>query len=385
MTASLLLTVLAAATLVVWMLTVFALVYGNSRIRFLTQIAPASAPAPRVSVIVAARDEERGIEPALASLLRQDYAALEVVVVDDRSSDRTGEILRRMSAGEPRLHVVTVESLPDGWLGKNHALQLGAGRATGEILLFTDADIVMEPSTVARAVGYLERERLDHVAVAPELKMPGPLLDLFGGVFAVFFAQYARPWLARDPRSSAHIGIGAFNMVRARAYHAAGGHAPIAMRPDDDMKLGKLLKQNGFRQDVLFGRGLVSVEWYSSFGEVVRGLEKNSFAGLDYSVVRVVGSAVVLLALNVLPWVALLLTSGAAWWLNAGSVLLMVALFAASSRASGANPLLGVGFPIATLLFIYILVRATVLTLRNGGIRWRDTHYPLEQLRANRV
>jgi glycosyltransferase involved in cell wall biosynthesis len=308
-----------------------------------------------------------------------------VVVVDDRSSDRTGEILRRMQREHPQLQVVRIDELPGGWLGKCHAMQRGADAADGELLLFTDADVVMRPSTVARAAAYLQRERLDHVAIAPELVMPGALLDLFGGAFSVFFAQYSRPWKARDPESPRHIGIGAFNLVRAEAYRAVDGHAPIAMRPDDDMKLGKLLKKNGYRQDVLFGRGMISVEWYASLREVVRGLEKNSFAGLEYSVVSVLGATCALLLLNVWPWAALLLTGGTAWWLNAGSALLMFSLFAGATRASGANPLLGLGYPVATLLFLYIVLRATWLTLRNDGIDWRGTHYPLDALRANRV
>lgn len=377
---------LAAATLLAWLATSIEIVRGNRRIAFLRDVEPLAPPAaPSVSVVIAARDEARNIEAALQSVLRQEYPALQVVVVDDRSSDGTGEILRRMRREHRRLEVVRVDALPAGWLGKCHALQRGAEAAGGELLLFTDADVVMRPTTVARAAAYLQRERLDHVAIAPELQMPGPLLDLFGGAFAVFFAQYSQPWKARDPKSPRHIGIGAFNLVRAAAYRAAGGHAPIAMRPDDDMKLGKLLKKNGFRQDVLFGRGMISVEWYATLREVVRGLEKNSFAGLEYSLAAVLGATLALLLLNVWPWAALLLTGGAAWWLNAASAFLMFSLFAGATRASGAHPLLGLGYPLATLLFLYIVLRATWLTLRNDGIDWRGTHYPLAALRANRV
>jgi hypothetical protein len=232
---------------------------------------------------------------------------------------------------------------------------------------------------------YGVRERLDHLTVTPRLVMPGPLLDAFAGAFAVFFARFAKPWKARDPRSRRHVGIGAFNLVRASAYAAVGGHRPLAMRPDDDLKLGKVLKAAGFRQDLALGEDMVSVEWYATLGEAVRGLEKNTFAGLNYSVVSVVLACLVSLAIDVWPFVAVPLTHGPTRWLNALSASVAVLTYVGSTRASGTRPVYGLAYPIAALLILFIVVRSTVLALRNGGIRWRDTLYPLDQLRANRV
>jgi glycosyltransferase involved in cell wall biosynthesis len=385
---------LAALTLLIVLLNATRAGIGNRSIRHLRDIPVAPHPdMPRVSVVVAARNEERNIEEALQSLLRQVYPELEVIVVNDRSTDGTGAILDRMAAqhgaarhaGGPQLRIVHLTSLPTGWLGKNHALQRGAEQATGEVLLFTDADVVMEPSSVAHAVHYLVGERLDHLAVTPELVMPGPMLDLFGGTFAILFAQYAQPWKARDPRSKRHIGIGAFNMVRTHAYHAVGGHGTIRMRPDDDLKLGKIIKQHGFWQEMLFGYGMIRVEWYSSVGEAVRGLEKNSFAGVGYSVAAVVATTAALLLFNVWPFLAVFLTGGITQALNAATAILIVALYAGSTRVSGSSPFYGIGFPVATLLIIYILWRSMLYVLINGGIDWRGTHYSLAELRANRV
>lgn len=377
---------LSALTLALWLAVLLDSALGARRIGSLRDAEPvADAGAPRVSVVVAARNEARAIEHALASVLAQRYPDLEVIVVDDRSTDATGAILDRISIGHPRLHVAHLDALPPGWLGKNHAMQRGAAAATGDWILFTDADVVMETRAIARAVGFAEREGLDHLTVTPRLLMPGPALDLFAGTFGLLFAQYSRPWKARDPRSRAHIGIGAFNLVRASAYRAAGGHAPIAMRPDDDLKLGKLLKQNGFRQDLLFGRDAVSVEWYSTIGEAVRGLEKNSFAGAGYSVPAVLASSLALLALDVWPFLAVLVTAGPTRWLYLASVAVILAIYAGSTRGSGTRPWLAPLFPLGVLLLVYILLRSTWLAVRNGGIRWRDTFYPLEELRRNRV
>lgn len=377
---------LAVLTFGVWVAVLLDSALGARGIRFLEESEPvADTEAPRVSVVIAARNEERAIENALGSVLGQRYPDLEVIVVDDRSTDATGAILDRMSIGHPRLHVVHVETLPPGWLGKNHAMHAAAAAATGEWILFTDADVVLAPRAIARAVGFARREGIDHVAATPDLVMSGPALDLFAGTFGIFFAQFARPWKARDPRSRAHIGIGAFNLVRAAAYRAVGGHAPIAMRPDDDLKLGKLLKREGFRQDLLFGRGAVRVEWYSTLGEAVRGLEKNSFAGAGYSLPAVLASTVAILTLNVWPFVAAFVTSGVTQALYVAAVTIMLAIYVGSTRGSGTRPWLAPLFPIGSLLLVYILLRSATLAVRNGGIRWRDTFYSLDELRRNRV
>jgi cellulose synthase/poly-beta-1,6-N-acetylglucosamine synthase-like glycosyltransferase len=178
----------------------------------------AEARTPPVSIVVAARDEARAIERAMRSLLALDYPGLELVAVDDRSADPTGAILDRLAAANARLKVLHVRELPAGWLGKNHALALGARDATGEILLFTDADVEFAPYSLREAVAVLEDERLDHLALAPRLRLPGAWLAACVAYFGRQFYVFLRPWRARDPRSGAHIGVGAFNLVRASAY-----------------------------------------------------------------------------------------------------------------------------------------------------------------------
>jgi cellulose synthase/poly-beta-1,6-N-acetylglucosamine synthase-like glycosyltransferase len=378
---------LAALTLLFWFVTALRILLGVRSIRYLRDVAPAEAgPAlPRVSVIVAARDEAAAIAGAMTALLAQRYPDLEVVAVDDRSTDGTGEILGRLAARDPRLRVIHNATVPTGWLGKNHALHLGAQAATGELILFTDADIVMEPTTLLRAVALLRQRRLDHLAVAPEVRVPGYWATALVGFFLVAFALYAQPWRVRDPRTRAHVGVGAFNLVRADAYRAVGGHSRLPMRPDDDMKLGKVLKTSGFRQDVAFGEGLVEVDWYPGLWALIRGFEKNAFSGVEYSLPAALASVALLLLLNVWPWVALLLTGGLSWLLYVGAVLCSLAVWAGNRGAPSVRLRHFPAYPVAALLFAFMFLRATVLTLRHGGIRWRETHYPLAELRENRV
>ncbi|HEY0153067.1 MAG TPA: glycosyltransferase family 2 protein [Longimicrobium sp.] len=377
---------LAVVTVASFLLVAVELLRGRGQLRYLAAVEPLpQAELPLVSVVVAARDEERNVEEAMGSILAQDLADIELVVVDDRSADRTGEILDRMAAADPRLRVVHVRELPAGWLGKNHALDLGAADARGELILFTDADVVMAPDTVRLAASYMERERLDHLTMAPRIDMPGFLLQAFGVLFGICFLLFSRPWKARDPRSASHIGIGAFNLVRASSYRHVGTHRAIAMRPDDDMKLGKLMKKNGQRQDFLVAVNHVSVEWYRSIPEAVRGLRKNGFAGLDYRVSMVVFATLTQLAFMIFPFIAIFLTTGPTRLLYAFSVAMILGLFGGAAREQRAPVWGGIAVPFASLLFIVIVWNATLYALIHRGIEWRGTHYPLDELRANRV
>jgi glycosyltransferase involved in cell wall biosynthesis len=377
---------MSALTAAVHVGTFVELVLGTRRLRHLHDVPPAEgAEMPSVSIVIAARNEARGIEPALRSVLSQRGESIEVMVVDDRSEDATGAILDRMAAEHPRLRVVHVTELPAGWLGKNHALWLGARAARGELLLFTDADVVMTPDTAARAAGYLVREGMDHVTVAPRVIMPGRLLQAFGVVFGIFFSLFTRPWKVRDPRSRHHVGIGAFNLVRAESYRRMGTHQAIAMRPDDDVKLGKLVKKHGFRSDFVIGAEHVSVKWYHSLGEVVHGLRKNGFAGVDYRLSVVLFATVSMLLVFIWPFAAVLVATGWTRVLYGVAVGLMLLTYAGAARAQRTPVWYGVLFPVACVLFLVVMWNATIYALWNRGIEWRGTHYRLDELRANKV
>lgn len=376
------LSALAAAAALYWTVTVLRVGRGMAGIEFLRDQAPvAEGEAPAVSTCVAARNEEGKVAAGVRSMVGMEYPGLEVVAVDDRSEDATGEILDRLAAEHGRLRVLHVEELPSGWLGKNHALHRAADEARGAILLFTDADAVFAPDALRRAVGRLQRDGLDHLTAAPDLDMPGPLLGAFAGTFQVYFAQFAEPWKARDPESDRHVGVGAFNLVREPAYRDAGGHAAIRTRPDDDMRLARILKANGARADVVYGTGEIRVPWYESLGEAVRGLSRSVWAGLEYSVAAAAGSLAVTLALNVWPWVGVVVTSGSARWLNLVAVVGSAGLFAGTARYSPVRPWLAILWPVMGLVFAWITLRSTAGALIRGGIEWRGTFYPLEELR----
>lgn len=343
--------------------------------------ADASAEAPSVSIVVAARDEAADIAPAMLSLLAQDHPDLEVVAVDDRSTDGTGSILDRLTAQHERLRVLHLTELPAGWLGKNHALQRGAERATGDRILFTDADVMMRPDAVRRASALMTALEVDHLAVAPRISAGGPWATMALSTFLVVFFTFFRPWKARDPNSRHHIGIGAFNLVRADAYRAIGGHRSLALRPDDDVRLGRALKVAGYRQAAASGPELVSVEWYPSLPAMARGLRKNAFAVMDYRL-SLVAAGTLLPVLSIFwPLAALALTSGTVWWLNAAIVAVGAATTGITARAQDIPLWTAPTYPVGSLLLLWIVWAAALRVVVTGSVEWRGTKYSLAELR----
>ena len=339
---------------------------------------------PLVSVIVPACNEETGIEEALVSLFSQDYPRLEFILINDRSTDSTGEIIRRVAADRSAT-VVEISELPDGWLGKNHALHVGADAAKGDYLLFMDADVVMDRSMIRRAVCVAERDSLDHFTCGFEARMPSLLLQSTVTLFTICFAIFFRPWKAKDPKSNAYIGIGGFNLVRAGVYKAIGGHTSIQLRPDDDVKLGKVIKQAGYRQEFFNATEFVFVPWYSTFWQMTVGLEKNSFAVFQYRLTLLLACSLMLLFVPGWPFIAVWLTQGTARWIHLASAITMLLLMLLVSRGLKFSPACVLLFPLVLPLFCWIAWRAAFLCLWRGGIQWRGTLYPLGDLRRNTV
>lgn len=395
---SFLLALLACATLLLWWVLAYGWVRGMRSMRALKPRASSDEEAVGVSVVVPARDEAGTVAEALDSLLAQGASVLQVIVVDDRSEDGTGDVARAVGArtADPRLEVLRVDALPAGWLGKTNAMRVGAERARGRWLLFTDADVVYQPGAIAAAVAYAEARGLDHLAVLPRFLSGSALLASFVGAFALLFSFRTRPWRARVAGSRSTAGIGAFALVRASAYRAIGGHERLRMRLDDDLGLGQAMKEAGFAQEAAFGPDLIAVEWYPDVASAVRGLQKNAFAGLGFSVWQVAGVVAALLLTNVMPFVvlpvaAVLALAGSGWataWTwgllgNAG-VLLSIAIgyrFAAPrfGLRAGLWPL----HPIAVTLLCYAAVRSALRALRSGTVEWRGTLYDLREVRRS--
>lgn len=347
-----------------------------------------SAGNPRVSIIVPARNEQEHIEQTLTKLLRLEYDNYEVIAVNDRSTDRTGEAMNRVAA-RPETHgclkVIHIELLPAGWLGKAHAMWTAAKQATGDWLLFTDADVQFEPGTLRRALAYAESSSTDHLVLLPRwiMKQAGETMML--GFFQTLFAFGHRPWKTADPKAKDHVGMGAFNLIRRSAYDGVGTYQALRMEVLDDMKLGKLVKNSGYMQRVVFGGELISIRWAKGAMGVIANLTKNLFALLSYQWPRMLASCVLVAFLNLMPFLGIWLAHGWARIPYAVALASMFGIYVGMWWKTDVPPYYFVLHPISTILFVYTMLRSMTLTLVRGGVVWRGTFYPLEELRKGMV
>ena len=345
------------------------------------------SPQPRVSIIVPALNEEQTIEPALESLLNLDYQDYEIVAVDDRSTDSTGAIIERAAAASGgKLRVVHIQQLPAGWLGKPHAMWRGAQQATGDWLVFTDADVVYRPEALRRAVAYAETTHpTDHLALIPDMEMSSPGERMMLALFCMYFILEFRPWKAADPASSEYVGGGVFNMIRRPVYQRIGTFQALRMEVVEDMKLGKLVKQHGFTQRCALAPALLRIRWVVGAFGFVRNVTKNFFALSGFRPWRALLTMTKMMFFMLLPYAGAVLAPG---WSKAGFLLtlaIIFSLYAGMSLFGSISPFYVFTHPVGTVLLLYAMLRSLCVTLWNRGIDWRGTKYPLEELRKGLV
>jgi glycosyltransferase involved in cell wall biosynthesis len=369
-----------------WVFYGFRAAYGARKLPWLKHFAPAAdATCPSISLIFAARDEEEKLPAALATLGALDYPHLEIIAVDDRSQDATGRILDEFAAAHPRFRAVHVSELPSGWLGKTHALQKAYEASAGEWLLFTDADVRFKPDVLRRGVTLVEERNLDHLTLICNVEMHGfwekTVLTFFGLAFHLSTDACG----VSNPNSRAYVGVGAFQLLRRGVYEAIGTHRRLAMEVVDDMKLGKLVKQSGFRSCVAIAQDSVSVRWHAGARNVIGGVTKNLFAALGYNLAFAGVSLAGVFLLNVLPFFTVF--AGHGWIRIFSAIAVVVAIFMHGSVAlvNKVSPLYALTHPIGAALFCYMIARSVTVTLWQGGVTWRGTFYPLKELKRGVV
>jgi len=343
---------------------------------------------PQVSIIVPACNEEESVRQALTTLLHLDYDNYEVIFVDDRSTDRTGEIADAIAAspeGQSRLKVIHVDALPAGWLGKPHAMWTAANQATGDWLLFTDADVHFKPDSVRRALAYAEAEPADHVVLFPRMVMKSPGEKMMIAFFQTLFVFGHRPWKVADPDTEDHMGVGAFNMIRRSVYDAIGTYKALRFEVLDDMKLGKVVKNAGYAQRNVFGEDLISIRWAKGAMGVVRNLTKNFFAIMSFQWPRALLSCVVLAFINLMPFLGVWLAHGWARLPYGLALFSMFSIYVGMSFHSSVPPYYFFLHPVSSVLFVYTMLRSMFVTLWRGGVVWRGTKYELEDLKRGMV
>jgi cellulose synthase/poly-beta-1,6-N-acetylglucosamine synthase-like glycosyltransferase len=345
-------------------------------------VSPAPARWPRVSLIVPARDEARDLERAVRTRLTDDYPDLQVILVDDRSTDGTGAIADRLAADDPRVRVVHVTELPAGWLGKLNALHRGVAEADGEWLLFSDADIEFAPGTLRRTVSLCERAGCDHLTVLPTFRQNGLLVDAAIHAFARALVVLGRLWAVPDMSSRVAVGGGIFNLVRRVAFDRTPGFEYLRLEIADDVALAQMIKRAGGPSVVVNAVGFVTLDFYRSLAEMASGLEKNSFAVIARFRVSILVAVTVITVLLTFGFLAGF--AHPAPWVRALAAATLVSSLVEQhvlSRWAGRSSLPGFLYPFGQLAVLWITWRSAWRTLRRGGVAWRDTLYRVDDLR----
>jgi len=339
---------------------------------------------PRVSLIVPARNEVETLGPAMRSRLAEGYPALEVVLVDDRSTDGTGALVDAIAAEDSRVRALHLDSIPPGWLGKLHAMSEGLRRATGEWILFSDADVHLAPGTIARAVSLAEAQRLDHLSLLPQLDPATWLVDAALASFTRTGLVLGRVWLVSDPRSKVGGSVGAFGLVRRDALERSPGIEHLRLEVADDLALGQMLKSSGSRSALANGRELVRIHWYRSLAELTRGTEKGA-AVFDHRLLPALCWTGALGALELGPFLAAAFAPSAiAHWMGLGGAALLLGSTLWMCRFAGQRTLPALLSPLGVVVNGVLLLRAAVVGKIRGGVQWRSTLYSPQELRPGR-
>ncbi|HEX3068624.1 MAG TPA: glycosyltransferase family 2 protein [Thermoanaerobaculia bacterium] len=367
---------LTLIVLAAWVLAFFRTVVNLALIPRLKRDAR-PAREPLVSIVIPARDEARVIERTVRAFLAQTYANFELIVVNDRSTDATGAILR--SIEDDRLVVIDGEEPPAGWLGKPWALHQGSRRASGEILLFVDADVIYAPNALRAAVAAFEHRQPALLTLLPFFEMRGFGENASMPMLAMTCFSFLPTWLSNRTRGVAlAIGGGTGNLVRRDAYDAAGGHEALKDSVVDDVGLARLIRRAGGLTTVVRGDDLISLRMYHGLREVIEGFTKNSFAvfGRNYLVAFLVAAGCVVF--HILPFVLALTGDRISIDTVVVITLTRLTLFR-SLRYRLDNALLL--HPVMCAIWLWIFVRSTWLTGVRRKLLWRGRTYDARHTR----
>lgn len=333
-----------------------------------------------VTVVIAALNEADTIEPCLQSLQNQTLHSIEVILINDRSTDTTGKIMQKYCDSNSSWKYVEVETLPDGWLGKTHALHQGAAISESKYLLFTDADVLFAEDCIERAVKLADDENIAHLSLGPRFIAQSKLLQAMLLYFGILILRLLKP-SKMHKRKNSYVGVGAFNLVKRKDYDELGGHKSLRLCVLDDIMLAKMFSKAGLKQKFVEAKEYLSIAWYSSVRKMIHGLQKNSFAALRYSWLKLLAIYIFNLSVHTIPYFLLFIVEGQAQLLLAAGLTSTHLLFALSAIKLGYSPLLSLLYAPAGLLLGWTQLRSGIVTTLKGSVSWRDTSYPVSTLK----
>lgn len=344
------------------------------------------ADAPFISVVVAAKDEEANIATCVRSMLAQDYPNFEMVVCNDRSADRTAKIVQELAAQDRRLRLINIDSLPDGWFGKNNAMQNGVAATTGQWVCMIDADCRFHsPRTLSTALQYAFDKRSDMLSVLPRLEMRTfwdyVIQPVCSGLMMIWF----HPDRVNNPARPNAYANGAFMLMKRTTYQAIGTHQAVKQCLNEDMHMARIAKEKGLALRVVRGGRLYSVRMYTSFGQTIRGWGR-IFFGTFGTLRRLAITMAVAVIMGLLPYLsaAMGLTMAAIGaeheklWLATGLVALTAAVLQLTVmyrfyKLVDGKPSLAWTYPLGCTMAIAALC-ISLSRLRKGAVvNWRGS------------
>lgn len=344
-----------------------------------------TGPWPRVSVLIPARNEEANIGALLSSVLAQQYTACEVIVLDDHSTDRTSDIVRGYQKEYPTVRLASGRPLPSGWTGKIHACAQAAELATGDWLLFLDADIRLEPDGLRRAMVFAEQERSDLFTLFPRLEYGCFWEALVQPIMALSILIWFPVEALNDPASPVASANGPFMLFRRAAYEAIGGHAALQGVVVEDLTLAKRIKENKRRLTYVLGTDMARLTMYESLRRLWNGWSRNFYVGLEKRAGLAMAAALGVFVSLLLP--ALVLIGGGGWWLLTGQLpAVFLALWAGVWLVAWTHryalrllfdlaPNHAALYPLGAVLVIGMIINSTWKGLRGQNIPWRGRDY----------
>ncbi|MFN2454765.1 MAG: glycosyltransferase family 2 protein [Pyrinomonadaceae bacterium] len=383
----------AWVTVLLWFAAAFATLRG---IRRQPPLAPVmngdgeslrTNDAPMVSILVPARNEEdRVLAAAVSSMLAQDYGNFEIVAVNDRSTDKTGEMLYAIAKKDERLRVIDGAPLPEGWLGKPHAMQQALRAARGEWMLATDADMIFEPRAVRTAVARALAGEFDAVTFIPHVRCLSFWERVFMPVFGWFMVVALPVHRVNDPKRREAIGIGGFFMIHRGMLRRVGEYNTVRAEVAEDLRMAEALKRAGARLRVEYAPDLCSTRMQTNFREIWEGFTKNLFAGAEFSVLKSIAGSIGVLLFAVAPllvaltcafigatrdapqpgagWLKLLVPAALIW-------IIQVSIFALVNNRCDVPVRYALTVPLGHALFIAILANSTIRIATGNGVTWK--------------
>ena len=380
-----------------WISLIFSMYKSFTKTPYLDKFENSSNQNPKVSIILPARNEEKFIGKCLESFVNQDYTNYEIMAIDDSSDDKTWEIIEKYAKKSDKVVAVKAESKPDGWMGKNWACMEGFKRATGDLLLFTDADTTYSKKVLSLAVAHLLSEKLDVITVIPRLLCLDNITKITLPMLSTFLHSRYSALNVNNPKKGIGYFFGSFFIIKKEIYEKIGTHEKVKHEIIEDGALGKITKESGFRLKMVRGEHLLDAVYSRSPQEMWNGLERlmvplyhqnKSYAvGVFFAVLFIlfipipflIYSLVFVSPDNYTSFCPLLISA----ILSTGTIF--IAAFMETKMGLNLNPVFGFFAPIGGLIVTCGFLSGILQANKSSAVTWRGRKYSVREFSQNYI